>query len=1167
LSANQTIERTIRRGESHPYRFNLKAKEYLHVDVNQRGIDVQLVLVGADGRIIVKRDRPNGVKGKESLSFVATTSGEYRLEVNALGENPEAGKYQITREVRPTPTIEDKKRVEAETLFQEGTLLSQSGGDESVRQASAKYEAAAALWREVGDKYAAALTQTCLGQAWAVMGKVNKAIVANGMALTLYRELRDTAGEAETLTSLSVLNAFLNPDLALDQYHQAKTSFQRVEDADGLKQLNTAFRAVANTNYDRAGELFEKGEEEAAHQALAILAIVRQMFGALEDEGNEALTLLRIGRIHSSLGEKQLALDYYQQALPIWERLGEQSGTATTLNNIGLMYSDLGKKQKALDYFNQALNRFRGIGDKSGEATTLNNLGLTYADLGERRIALTYYGQALPLRREVEDKPGEATTLDNIGLLHDSLGEKQRALDHFNQGLLIWKEVGDKVGEAKNLNNIGFVFNSLGERRKALDYYNRALVLLRVAGNKAGEATILNNIGGVFDSLGEKQKALDYYNQALPIRKTVGDQSGQATTLSNIGLVYDSIGEKQRALDYYNQALPLRRETGDNAGEATTLNNIGGVYDSTGERQKALDYYHQALLIWKTLDDKSGEGTTLGNIMFVWSASGNPRLATLYGKQSVNAFQLLRGKAQELKDGEIQKTFLRSVEETYRKLTKLLIEQGRLPEALQVLNSFKDQQYFDRNPKTRRGAAPIVMTERETELSSYYEKNSTQLIKIEAQIEDLKITIGNRTPSPDESAKLRDLGADRETATRDVNEATKRTERELTGTSDLTIDKSPEVFDTREMQSMLQELNVQTKQRAVAIYTLVSEDSLWALIVTPQTLIPIKSLVKSKELNQIAEEFLRELSEVDKRTNTPRVPQSQVEKTGKQLYDLVFARIAARLKELNINPDVLMWSLDGVLRYIPLAALYDGKQFLAERYRNVVFTRPERKTNLSPVSKTWTGSGFYNSNEYSVPVNGEMKRFPSLEKAKLEVETIFGVPPAPGIVGGDFLSNELFTKDNLLQRLRQHRPLVHIASHFRLVPGDATSSFLLLGDGNKLTLADLNDEPDDLFQGVELLTLSACETGVQKERESDRHEIDSLAELAQHKQAQAIIASLWDVDDLSTSRLMLEFYQRRQLKNLTKAEALQEAQLNLLNDARYSHPFYWSPFILIGNWR
>jgi len=190
-----------------------------------------------------------------------------------------------------------------------------------------------------------------------------------------------------------------------------------------------------------------------------------------------------------------------------------------------------------------------------------------------------------------------------------------------------------------------------------------------------------------------------------------------------------------------------------------------------------------------------------------------------------------------------------------------------------------------------------------------------------------------------------------------------------------------------------------------------------------------------------------------------------------------------------------------------------------------------------------------------------------LKNAKSEEETIFGIPPARGILGGQFLGDDAFTKDSLRNNLQRHHPLVHIAIYFLLVPGDASSSFLLLGNGEKLTLTDIKDEADNLFGDVELLTLSACETGLQKERDSDGREIDSFAELAQRKGAQAILASLWQVADPSTSRLMTEFYQKRQNKKLTKAEALQKAQLSLLKDSVYSHPYFWSPFILIGNWR
>ena len=202
-----------------------------------------------------------------------------------------------------------------------------------------------------------------------------------------------------------------------------------------------------------------------------------------------------------------------------------------------------------------------------------------------------------------------------------------------------------------------------------------------------------------------------------------------------------------------------------------------------------------------------------------------------------------------------------------------------------------------------------------------------------------------------------------------------------------------------------------------------------------------------------------------------------------------------------------------------------------------------------------------------MPVNGRMIRFDKLQYARQEVETTFGTRQKRGFISGSVIPDEQFTKDSLLGSLKQHRPLVHIASHFRLEPGDASLSFLLLGDGMTLTLTDIKNEAEDFFGGVELLTLSACETGVQKERESDGREIDSFAELAQRKGTKAVMASLWRVDDESTSRLMMEFYRTRQTKNLTKAEALQKAQLSLLKHSRYSHPYYWAPFILIGNWR
>jgi CHAT domain-containing protein len=210
----------------------------------------------------------------------------------------------------------------------------------------------------------------------------------------------------------------------------------------------------------------------------------------------------------------------------------------------------------------------------------------------------------------------------------------------------------------------------------------------------------------------------------------------------------------------------------------------------------------------------------------------------------------------------------------------------------------------------------------------------------------------------------------------------------------------------------------------------------------------------------------------------------------------------------------------------------------------------------------------------------------------------------------------------MLAALKQHRPLVHISSHFRFAPGDEARSFLLLGDGTVFPLNKMKEQTT-LFQGVELLTLSACETAAQRPN-SDGREIDGFAELAQRLGAGAVMATLWNVSDDSSFWLMRDFYKRKQnMIKQTKAEALRQAQIALLNgtakvtpaakakNARrgsgnsavvkilpegkqspsnaeddvvyieakyvktytqnnskpYAHPYYWSPFILFGNWR
>ena len=169
------------------------------------------------------------------------------------------------------------------------------------------------------------------------------------------------------------------------------------------------------------------------------------------DRSQEATTLNNIGQVYDDLGEKQKALDYYQQALPLSQTVGDHAGEAVSLHNIGFVYHALGEKQKALDYYQQSLSLQKAVGDRAGEAETLNNIGTVYISLGEKQKALDYLQQSLSLRKAVGDRAGEATTLNNIGYLLKQK-QPQLAIIFYKQSVNVYETLrGDIKGLSKEL--------------------------------------------------------------------------------------------------------------------------------------------------------------------------------------------------------------------------------------------------------------------------------------------------------------------------------------------------------------------------------------------------------------------------------------------------------------------------------------------------------------------------------------------------------------------------------------------------------------------------------------------------------------------------------------------------------------------------------------------
>jgi len=913
----------------------------------------------------------------------------------------------------------------------------------------------------------------------------------------------------------------------------------------------------------------------------------------------EATALNMLGRIYTDLGQEQKALDLLNQALPIWRELGNRVGEATALSNMGRVYNNLGQREDALKVLNQALPVLRETGSRSVEASTLDSIATAYSYMGRGTEALSYFNQALPIWREVGERGGEALTLGNIAIVYADLGQKQKSLEFYNLALAAWREVGNRPGEARALNYEGRVYSDLGQKQKALELYNQALPIWRDVANPNGEALALNDIGRVYADLGEDQKSLDYFDQALPLWREVGNRRGEAVTLTNMGRAWSGLGEKQKALEIEFQSLAAWREVEDSRGQAFALSSIGRVYSSMGQQQKALPVKLAALSLAKAASDPDLEGGIETSLMIDFRNQNRPEEAIFFGMDAVNSFQQVRRNIQGL-DQELQAGFAQSKSETYRELAELLVQTDRLSEAEHVLDLLKEQELKEvvrgaaDNPAAKAEPLPLTAAQQKAqdELAAP-EKAAMALTEVSVEYATL---MAKASRSSDEEARLKTLEAKIEAGNGEVSAFFRNTLypelAQKAGTTDANALLSKEKSDVSQLQNTLAALG----PRVLGIRLLLGEQHAYAIVVTAHTREKFELKATPAELR----------SKVLQVRDDLRSPRSDPRAHLAELYAMVVAPLEPELKGLESQPGqagaapvpTLLWSLDGVLRYVPMAALYDGKRYMAELFNNVLFT-PESYGHMGAAADNKTAS-------LRVLAMGLSKSYgglPALPGVLPELESVVhdpAVPQSHGPMDGRLLPNEQFTLAALKTELGpgQSFPVVHIASHFVVETGGGDEPYLMLGGDNvgdaqgyALTLSKIEDSTIS-FHGTHLLTLSACSTA-KGDAAKDGLEMDSLGMIAQQKDAEAVLATLWDVNDSSTSRLMSDFYARWvKTPEQGKAEALRQAQLAFIHGmassdggrtdrgfavedstmkeahpAGFAHPFYWAPFVLIGNFQ
>jgi CHAT domain-containing protein len=325
---------------------------------------------------------------------------------------------------------------------------------------------------------------------------------------------------------------------------------------------------------------------------------------------------------------------------------------------------------------------------------------------------------------------------------------------------------------------------------------------------------------------------------------------------------------------------------------------------------------------------------------------------------------------------------------------------------------------------------------------------------------------------------------------------------------------------------------------AVIIYPIILSERTELLVHLPTGLERVAVRVSATTLTHEIREFRRKL---EKRTTREYLPHAQ------QLYDWLIRPLEPLFTPFAF--ETLVFVPDGPLRTIPMAALHDGQQFLISKYAlaitpglNLTDPRPIKRDNVKVLAAGLTEA---------------VQGFPPLPNVLMELRTIRRV------YGDEPLINEEFLVSQVEKALKSAEfTIVHIASHGEFT-SDVKNTFILTFD-DKLTLDRLEqfvgllrfrDEP------LELLTLSACQTAAGDDRAAL-----GLAGVAIKAGARSALATLWFVSDQSASELVAEFYRQLQDPAVSRAAALQQAQLRLLQEHRYQHPFYWASFLMINNW-
>ncbi len=767
--------------------------------------------------------------------------------------------------------------------------------------------------------------------------------------------------------------------------------------------------------------------------------------------------------------------------------------------------------------------------------------------LSIRHTMCCVFLMAIPLLTATQSESHEVSSPAGSSMREGALaferGAFSTALSHWKQAAELYKSSGNTPAQVEALVLSSQASLGLGQSKQALQSLELALGLAQKSGDPLVEAPILGHLGRTYLTMRQLPQASEFLRQASALGRKQNSSPLLATTLNDLGILLVLQQQDQNALDTFQESVTHAQSVGLPLLAATARTNAARAWLRLKQATNSRLTLDAALEQLQEVTPPSRQ-TALGLIgIAVTYQRLLPHLPQEHDAlllRTAGALQESSTIAERLGDkrtlsyalgylGQLYETSFR-VDEALR-LTRRAVFAAQSVDAPESLYRWQWQL----------GRQLATIGQLDQAIASYRQATLTlQPIRAELTQASSDGVVGEQDTVKPLFFELADLLLQRASLTDDITavDADLRAARdaiEAYKTAELRDYFKDECVDA--VRSRLTTFDRLSADTAV-VYPIMFNSRLELLMSLPSGLKRISVPVSADQLTQEIRAFRRL---VEKRTTREYLPHAQ------QLYDWLIRPLETDLSQLNISTLVIV--PDSALRTIPLAALHDGTSFLVSKFA-LAMTPGLTLTDPRPLNRD-------KLRFLTAGLTTAVQGFPALPYVANEVESI------QQLYKSDQLLNNAFQTSRLERELREGKyGGLHIATHGKFST-DVNDSYLLTFDG-KLTMQTL-DQLIGLFrfrqEPLELLTLSACQTGIGDDRAAL-----GLAGVALKAGARSALATLWFINDEASATLISEFYRQLRDPALSKAVALQRAQQKLLDDRIYGHPAYWSPFLLMNNW-